>query len=146
MLATLPPLTLGGLRLHEGLNEQVGGLRVEGQGVAQGLQVRALLQEGLLEAHAARVEVLLWAQGGEVRPEAALRAPPSGPSRPVLRHPSALCNDALDEPGTSTQVWRRCSPTSTPAPTLPVGSQRPQNSTHVSAPFPGPLASTLQPP
>lgn len=62
--ATLLPLTLGSLRLHEGLNEQVGGLRVEGQGIAQGLQVRALLQEGLLEAHTARVEVLLWAQVG----------------------------------------------------------------------------------
>lgn len=58
------PLTLCSLRLHEGLDEQVGSLRVEGQGVAQRLQVRALLQEGLLEAHTASVEVLLWAQGG----------------------------------------------------------------------------------
>lgn len=85
--ATLLPLTLGGLRLHEGLNEQVGGLRVEGQGIAQRLQVRALLQEGLLEAHAARVEVLLWAQGGEVRPEAPLLAPPSRPCPPPSLRP-----------------------------------------------------------
>lgn len=34
-------------------------MRVERQGVAQGLEVRALLQEGLLEANAPRVEVLL---------------------------------------------------------------------------------------
>lgn len=63
-----PPLTLGRLCLHEGLDEQVRGLGVEGQGVAQGLQVWAFLQEGLLEAHATRVEVLLWrTRWGEVR-------------------------------------------------------------------------------
>lgn len=56
-------LTLGRLRLHECLDEQVGGLRVEGQGVAQGLQVWALLQESFLEAHATCMEVLLWGAG-----------------------------------------------------------------------------------
>lgn len=67
--ATLLSLTLCSLRLHERLNEQVGSLCVERQGVAQGLQIRALLQEGLLEAHTASVEVLLWAQNkkGEAR-------------------------------------------------------------------------------
>lgn len=54
------PLTLGPLRLHECLDEQVSGLRIEGQGIAQGLQVWTLLQEGFLEAHATCVEVLLW--------------------------------------------------------------------------------------
>ena len=56
-------LTLGRLRLHECLDEQVGGLRVEGQGIAQGLQVWALLQESFLEAHATCMEVLLWGAG-----------------------------------------------------------------------------------
>lgn len=40
-------------------DELVCGLRVQRQGVAQRLQVWALLQEGLLQAHTASVEVLL---------------------------------------------------------------------------------------
>lgn len=52
-------VTLRVLRLNKGLNEFIGGLRVQGEGVVQRQQVRALLQEGLLQAHAACVEVLL---------------------------------------------------------------------------------------
>lgn len=51
--------TLRMLRGDEGLDERVGGLRVERQGVAQRRQLGALLQEGLLQAAAAGVEVLL---------------------------------------------------------------------------------------
>lgn len=72
-----PSLTLGRLGLHEGLDEQVGGLGVERQGVAQGLQVGALLQEGLLEAHAARVEVLLREKSAKrvTHPRVCVRGP-----------------------------------------------------------------------
>lgn len=82
-------LTLGRLRLHECLDEQVGGLRVEGQGVAQGLQVWTLLQEGFLEAHATRMEVLLWGTGWR---EVRLAGPPThalgwaAPTLPPLLH------------------------------------------------------------
>lgn len=40
-------------------NELVRCLGVEGQGIVQRLQVRTLLQEGLLQPHAASMEVLL---------------------------------------------------------------------------------------
>lgn len=59
--------TLRRLGLHEGFDEQICGLSVEGQGVAQRLQVRALLQERFLQAHATGVEVLLE---GERPPDA----------------------------------------------------------------------------
>jgi len=47
------------LRLNEGLYERVGGLRVERQSVSQRLQLGTLVEESLLEAAAAGVEVLL---------------------------------------------------------------------------------------
>jgi len=47
------------LGLDEGFDEGVGGLRVQGEGVAQRLQLGALLEEVLFEAVAAGVEVLL---------------------------------------------------------------------------------------
>ena len=47
------------LGLDKGPDELVCGLCVEGQGVVQRLQVRALLQEGLLQTHSPRMEVLL---------------------------------------------------------------------------------------
>lgn len=47
------------LRGHEGLDERVGGLRVEREGVAQRRQLGAALQERLLQPVAAGVEVLL---------------------------------------------------------------------------------------
>lgn len=86
--ASRPPLTLGRLRLHEGLDEQVSGLRVEGQGVAQGLQVRALFQKGLLEAHATCMEVLLWRTG---RGEVSLVRQPHTPTPPPLPCPVVTC-------------------------------------------------------
>jgi hypothetical protein len=51
-------VTFVGLGLDEGFDEGVGGLRVQGEGVAQRLQFGALLKEVLLEAVAASVEVL----------------------------------------------------------------------------------------
>ena len=53
-------LTLLVLRLHESLDEHVGGLGVQREGVAQRLQLGALLQKVALEAVARPVEVLLW--------------------------------------------------------------------------------------
>lgn len=47
-------------------DELVRCLGVEGQGIVQRLQVRTLLQEGLLQPHAASVEVLLWRNTGDV--------------------------------------------------------------------------------
>lgn len=87
-------LTLGRLRLHECLDEQVGGLRVEGQGVAQGLQVWTLLQEGFLEAHATRMEVLLWGTGWREVRLAGTPTRASGWAAPTpLSHSTALCCD-----------------------------------------------------
>lgn len=43
-------------------DQLVCGLSVQGQGVAQRLQIGTLLQEGLLQTHAAGVEVLLREQ------------------------------------------------------------------------------------
>lgn len=51
--------TLRMLRGHEGLDERVRRLSVERQSVAQRRQLGALFQERLLQAVAARVEVLL---------------------------------------------------------------------------------------
>lgn len=51
--------TLSALRQDKLPDEFVRGLRVQRQGVAQRLQVWALLQEGLLQANATGVEVLL---------------------------------------------------------------------------------------
>jgi len=71
--------TLRSLGLHKGFDEEVSGLGVEGQGIAQRLQVGALLQERLLQAHAARVEVLL--EGGDSRRvlSSSARGPPVSP-------------------------------------------------------------------
>lgn len=66
------PLTLGVLRGDEGLDERVGGLRVERQSVAEGGQLSALLQEGLLQAVSTRVKILLRQKDAE-----------SGPKRPL---------------------------------------------------------------
>ena len=52
-------LVLGSLRADKRLNERVRGLGVQGQGVAQGLQLLALVQESFLQALPAGVEVLL---------------------------------------------------------------------------------------
>lgn len=52
------------LGLDELLDELVGGLGVQGQGVAERLQVRALLQERLLQPHTPGVEVLLRHRAG----------------------------------------------------------------------------------
>lgn len=51
--------TLRRLGLHEGFDEEICGLGVEGQGITQRLQVRALLQECLLQPHTTGMEVLL---------------------------------------------------------------------------------------
>ena len=51
--------TLCMLGQDELLDELVGGLGVERQRVAEGLQVRAFLQERLLQPHPSGVEVLL---------------------------------------------------------------------------------------
>lgn len=70
--------TLRRLGLHEGFDEQICGLGVEGQGVAQRLQVGALLQERFLQPHAAGMEVLLEGE----RPQAAqqlCQGPPGAP-------------------------------------------------------------------
>lgn len=56
-------LTLGVLRGDKGLDESVGALGVERQGVAQGGQLRALLHKGLLQAVSSSVEVLLRRAG-----------------------------------------------------------------------------------
>lgn len=60
-------LTLRVLRGDEGLDESVGALRVEGQSVAQGGQLGALLHESLLQAVSSGVEVLLHRDPGEPR-------------------------------------------------------------------------------
>lgn len=52
-------LTLRRLGVYELLYQGVSGLRVKAQGVFQGLQVWALLQETLLQATSSSVEVLL---------------------------------------------------------------------------------------
>ena len=52
-------LTLCGLSADEGLDESIGGLRVERQGIAKGQELGTLVQEGLLKATAPSVEVLL---------------------------------------------------------------------------------------
>lgn len=57
------PLTLGVLRGDKGLDESVGALGVEGQGVAQRGQLGALLHEGLLQTVSSGVEVLLQRAG-----------------------------------------------------------------------------------
>lgn len=72
------PLTLGVLRGDEGLDERVGGLRVERQSVAEGGQLSALLQEGLLQAVSTRVKILLRqkdAESGPKRPPAPTKIP-----------------------------------------------------------------------
>lgn len=51
--------TLSVLREDELPDELVGGLRVQRQGVAQRLEIWTLLQERLLQAHTAGMEVLL---------------------------------------------------------------------------------------
>lgn len=51
--------TLRSLGLHKGFDEEVSSLGVEGQGIAQRLQVGALLQECLLQPHTTGMEVLL---------------------------------------------------------------------------------------
>lgn len=60
-----PTLTLGVLRGDEGLDESVGALGVEGEGVAQGGQLGALLHKGLLQPVPSSVEVLLQPAGTE---------------------------------------------------------------------------------
>lgn len=57
------PLTLGVLRGDKGLDESVGALGVEGQGVAQRGQLGALLHKGLLQTVSSGVEVLLQRAG-----------------------------------------------------------------------------------
>lgn len=52
-------LTLCILGLNEGLDEFVGGLSVEGQGVVQRQQVWTLLKECLLQSHTSSMEILL---------------------------------------------------------------------------------------
>lgn len=96
--------TLRRLSLHKGFDEEVGGLGVEGQGVAQRLQVRALLQECLLQPHAASMEVLL--EGGNSRRVLSGSAgDPLVPKPPPL--PPRVCASRLELPGTPL-----CSPSS----------------------------------
>ena len=65
--------TLAGLRGDKRLDEGVGGLGVERQRVTQALQLRRLVQERLLEAVAAGVEVLLDGVEGHVQHGTLLR-------------------------------------------------------------------------
>ena len=60
-------LTLRCLRAYKGLDEGVCSLGVQGQGVAEGLQLCALIQEGLLQAAAVSVEILLDGVQGHVQ-------------------------------------------------------------------------------
>ena len=52
-------LVLGRLRADKRLDERVCRLGVQGQGVAQGLQLLALIQESFLQALTTSMEVLL---------------------------------------------------------------------------------------
>lgn len=51
--------TLSCLGLNEGLDKGVCSLGVEGEGISQGLQLRALIEESLLETVATSMEILL---------------------------------------------------------------------------------------
>lgn len=64
---------------------------VEGQGIAQRLQVRALLQERFLQPHTAGMEVLLEGK----RPQDAqqfYKGPPSAPCGPQGQSPGDIAN------------------------------------------------------
>ena len=52
-------ITLGVLRGDESLDERIGALGVERQGVTQRRQLRTLLDERLLQPVSSRVEILL---------------------------------------------------------------------------------------
>lgn len=52
-------LTLAVLRVNKRLDERVSCLGVEGQGVVEGLQLRRLVEERVLETFTVAVEVLL---------------------------------------------------------------------------------------
>ncbi|ETE65862.1 hypothetical protein L345_08360, partial [Ophiophagus hannah] len=71
-------LTLSGLGLDEGFDEQVCGLCVEREGVAQGLQIWAFLQEGFFKTNSSCMEVLLQMgkKKGWEKQEIQLKYPP----------------------------------------------------------------------